>query len=77
MPPSRLDERDVRVVTNVRRDAVDADVGADERLTTRTAKSCGPDPPTLPDAGIKPARRRWQAMVANKPGAPGRARSSR
>jgi hypothetical protein len=68
MPPSRLDERGVRVVTNVRRDAVDARSSPDERRCTRTAKSCGPDPPTLPDAGIKLVDDDRQATVASKPG---------
>jgi hypothetical protein len=41
---------------------------------TRTAKPCGPDPPTLPDAGIKRADDYRRATVATKPGTPGRAR---
>jgi len=40
--PSRLDERGVRVVTNVRRDAVDVEALPDERRLSRTVKSCGP-----------------------------------
>src|SRR5262249_17742033 len=39
----------------------------------RTAKSRGPDPPTLPDAGIKSAGDDQQATEAIKPGTPGRA----
>jgi hypothetical protein len=39
---------------NVGRDAMDADGALDEACRPRTAKSCGPDLPTLPDAGIKP-----------------------
>jgi hypothetical protein len=35
------------IVTNVGRDAVDADGADDERRNRRTAKSCGPDAPTL------------------------------
>jgi hypothetical protein len=44
---SRLGKRGVRVVTNARRDAVDAVVSLDERRYSRTAKSCGPGAPTL------------------------------
>jgi hypothetical protein len=40
----------------------------------RTAKSCGPDPPTL---GSSSVRRFHGATVANKPGTPGRSRISR
>jgi hypothetical protein len=35
------------IVTNVRWDAVDADVTTDERDFSRTAKSCGPGAPVL------------------------------
>ena len=41
---------------------------------TRTAKSCGPDPPTLESS---PLVTNWQATVAIKPGAPRRSRISR
>ena len=41
----RSDARGVRVVTNVERNAVDADVPTDERQHLRTAKSCGPGAP--------------------------------
>jgi hypothetical protein len=34
-------------VINAARDAVDADALNDEQRETRTAKSCGPDAPTL------------------------------
>src|SRR5215472_2334830 len=44
---SRLDERGVRVVTNVERDAVDASAARDEQRPGRTAKACGPGPPML------------------------------
>jgi len=37
--------RGVRVVTNVERNAVDANVPIDERHDLRTAKSCGPGAP--------------------------------
>jgi hypothetical protein len=35
------------IVTDAGRDAVDADSADDERRERRTAKPCGPDPPTL------------------------------
>jgi hypothetical protein len=35
------------IVTDVGRDAVDADALEDEQRVTRTAKTCGPDAPTL------------------------------
>ena len=38
------------IVTNVGRDAVDAEFAKDERNRSRTAKSCGPDAPV---AGVK------------------------
>ena len=70
--------RGVRVVTNV-------DAGYDGRFgfarrarTKRTAKSRGPDPPTL--GSSSPGRlqgRSSRATVAIKPGTPGRARISR
>jgi hypothetical protein len=37
----------LRNVINAGRDAVDADALEDERRLMRTAKSCGPDAPTL------------------------------
>jgi hypothetical protein len=43
------------------RDAVDADATRDERRLRRTAKSCGPDTPTLVSSlRVKIRRRRWQ-----------------
>ena len=44
---SRLTEGRLAIVTDARRDAVDADGADDERRKRRTAKSCGPDAPTL------------------------------
>jgi hypothetical protein len=45
---SRLDKRGARaIVTNAGRDAMDADGAADDERRLRTAKSCGPDTPTL------------------------------
>jgi hypothetical protein len=45
--PSRPKRGALAIVTNVGRDAVDACVPKDERREKRTAKSCGPDIPTL------------------------------
>jgi len=44
---SRLGKRDVRVVTNVRRDAMDAGGIVRRAMPLRTAKSCGPGAPGL------------------------------
>jgi len=69
----------IAIVTDVRRrDAVDARrlsaLVAPTKAFSRTAKSCGPDPPTLgPSLRVTSP----QAMEAIKPGTPGRARSSR
>jgi hypothetical protein len=46
------------------RDAMDAGGAADERADLRTAKSCGPDAPTLASS----RRSNPPATVANKPG---------
>src|ERR1700736_5563500 len=46
-PPFRPTEGRHAIVTAAGRDAVDADSAADERRVRRTAKSCGPDAPTL------------------------------
>jgi hypothetical protein len=43
------------IVTDVRRDAVDADGADDERRSRRTAKSCGPDAST-------PASSQWRQL---------------
>ena len=56
-----------------RRDAMDA-VGATTKRQTRTAKSCGPDPPTL---GSSLRVMIPRATVARQPGAPRRSRISR
>ncbi len=75
-PPS---EGRIAIVTDVRRrGAVDvrelsARV-APTKAFSRTAKSCGPDLPTL---GSSLWVTNAQAMEAIKPGTPGRARSSR
>jgi hypothetical protein len=42
--------------------------------TRRTVKPCGPDSPTLESSFVEMIDK---AMVAKKPGTPGRARSSR
>jgi len=55
--------RGARIVTDVERDAVDADGAFDERRSMRTAKSCGPDASTLASS----LRKYPQAMVTRKP----------
>ena len=47
LPPSRSSGGALAIVTDVERDAVDADGADDERRLRRTAKSCGPDASTL------------------------------
>src|SRR6476469_8467141 len=54
----------LRNVINAGRDAVDVDGAIDERRQRRTAKSCGPDTPTL---GVKSAEVP-PATVAKEPG---------
>jgi hypothetical protein len=51
-------------VINAERDAVDADAQLDEQRETRTAKSCGPDAPTLASS----LRLAAQVTVAKEPG---------
>ena len=58
--------RDVRVVTNVERNAVDVIVPTDERQGLRTAKSCGPDAPTLASSRAFAPKAGAAATVANK-----------
>jgi hypothetical protein len=72
---SRPTEGRLAIVTNAGRDAVDADGAADERRLRWTAKSCGPDAPTLASSWRKamsaltgPTRRYPLATVTNKPG---------
>src|SRR5882762_4850147 len=51
----------LRNVINAGRDAVDADALKDEQRLMRTAKSCGPDAPTLESSWRSYLRRRrWQ-----------------
>jgi hypothetical protein len=45
--PVRLTEGRLAIVTNAGRDAMDAGGASDESACLRTAKSCGPDAPTL------------------------------
>jgi hypothetical protein len=52
------------IVTNAGRDAVDASGATDESAELRTAKSCGPDTPTL----VSSLRSNPQATVAKEPG---------
>jgi hypothetical protein len=63
----------IMIVANAGRDAVDAEGAFDEWRRKRTAKTCGPGTPTL----VSSSREGTRMTVANKPGAPGRARSSR
>jgi hypothetical protein len=72
-PPSRLSDGRFAIVTDVRWDAVDAGGASDESGFLRTAKSCGPDAPTL-------VSRSWsdpRTTVANKPGHRGEREGSR
>src|SRR5271169_5396729 len=76
MPLSRLDKRGVsRSSRTLRRDAMDALAAQDERRLKRTAKSCGPDTPTLVSSfrRFSPAG----ATVAKKPGRRGEHEISR
>jgi len=75
LPPSRPTEGRIAIVTDAGRDAVDAGGAADESADLRTAKSCGPDAPTLASSWRKHfRRRRWQkSPVTGR--SPGRARS--
>src|SRR5207248_557343 len=62
------------IVTNVVRDAVDADSALDETRLRRTAKSCGPDAPTLASSFREMIA---AARVARKPGHPGEREGNR
>src|SRR5712671_6879579 len=53
----------LRNVINAGRDAVDADALKDERRLRRTAKSCGPDAPTLASSWRVNRKRRWQTSM--------------
>ena len=58
---SRPTEGRLMIVTVAGRDAVDASALKDERRVKRTAKSCGPDAPTLASSWRKRFRwRQWQ-----------------
>jgi hypothetical protein len=63
-PPSRSPEGRFAIVTNVARDVVDAGDAKDEGVCLRTAKSCGPDAPTL----VSSRRDEAQTTVTKKPG---------
>jgi hypothetical protein len=57
----------IAIVTNVRWHAVDARRAKDERKLSRTAKSCGPDAPTLASSfAVRPAKRWWQESPVAK-----------
>jgi hypothetical protein len=68
--PARHEGR-FAIVTNVGRDAVDADGADDERRMRRTAKSCGPDAPTLASSLRKAT---FTGDGGKKARSPGRAR---
>ncbi|HLI98765.1 MAG TPA: hypothetical protein VKT76_03530 [Bradyrhizobium sp.] len=71
-PVSRLIKRGVsRIVSNVGVECGGRECAFDEWRMKRTAKSCGPDAPTLASSLVEAIR---EAMVAKKPGSPGRAR---
>ena len=69
--PSHSEGR-LAIVTDAGRDAMDAGGASDEGAGLRTAKSCGPDTPTL----VSSWRSYPPMTVTRKPGSPGRARSS-
>ena len=70
--PSRPTEGRLAIVTDAGRDAVDADSAFDEWRVMRTAKSCGPDTPTL----VSSLRKATFADDGGKQArSPGRARS--
>jgi hypothetical protein len=54
--PSCPTEGRLAIVTDAGRDAVDADSAFDEWRVMRTAKSCGPDTPTLVSSSRKQFR---------------------
>ena len=64
-PPSCPTEGRLEIVTDAGQDAVDADALTDERRLMRTAKSCGPDAPTLASSCADDSR---AATVAKEPG---------
>jgi hypothetical protein len=71
--PALLKEGRFAVVTNVGCGMRWTRRPADERCLSRTAKSCGPDTPTLVSSWRR-CLRVTPMMVAIKPGSPGRAR---
>jgi hypothetical protein len=70
--PPRQEGR-IAIVTNAKRDAMDADASSDVRCGWRTAKACGPGTP-----GLVPSLQVMilQATVTKRSWTPGRARSS-
>jgi hypothetical protein len=69
--PSRPTEGRLAIVTDAGRDAVDALVLNDEQRVRRTAKSCGPDAPTLASSSRKAT---FAGDGGKKARSPGRAR---
>jgi hypothetical protein len=51
------------IVTDAGRDAVDIDGAEDDRRLRWTAKSCGPDAPTLVSSWRVNRKRRWQTSM--------------
>src|SRR5882757_7982055 len=51
------------IVTDAGRDAVDTDGAEDDRRVRWTAKSCGPDAPTLVSSWRVNRKRRWQPSM--------------
>jgi hypothetical protein len=74
MGVSRLDKRGVRPIVTEREAGCDGRVGSQDVRRDAYGQAVWF---WLPDAGVKFAGISPQAMVANKPGTPGRARSSR
>jgi len=72
-PPSRLNKRGVRVVTNVERDAMDAAVSLDERRSFADGEVVWS---RRPDAGVK-LRKFLRGDGGKRARSPGRARSNR
>jgi hypothetical protein len=65
LAPSRPTEGRLAIVTDAGRDAVDADGAARRAAPMRTAKSCGPDVPTL--ALTRDNASHCAGTVTNKP----------
>src|ERR1700726_4239419 len=69
--PSHPTEGRIMIVTNAGRDAVDADAPITNGRVKRTAKTCGPDAPTLASSSRKAT---FAGDGGKKARSPGRAR---